>query len=102
MQAKKLIEEGKIESRTFPWAFSRHLKNGLACVHSISLVENIGFGTDSTPTKTVCMKPIVTMEFKKPLKINIEIVPDKSSDLKFINTDRIANVLYKVLRILKK
>jgi hypothetical protein len=84
VQAKNLIEEGKIDSWAYPWGLSRHLKNGLACVPSVSLIENIGFGTDSTHSKTKYLKPIVALELTKPLKMNLEIVPDRAYDLKFI------------------
>jgi hypothetical protein len=97
VQAKYLIEEGKIDSWGYPWALSRHLKNGLACVPSVSLIENIGFGTDSTHTKTAHLKPIVAMELTKPLKINLEIVPDKSYDLKFIEGSNWQSILQSIV-----
>jgi hypothetical protein len=86
---------GKMNTWDYPWAYSRHLHGGIACVPAVSLVTNIGFSERATHTKGKNLDKVYRNEIRFPVRFNDNIVADKSYDLLFISRPGI------VCRVLK-
>lgn len=89
LNAKKKIQLGEMNTWDYPWAYSRHLKGGGACVPSKSLISNIGFGENATHTFGSQMNSVDRNEIKFPTKPNNVVVFDEDYDLKFIGKSSI-------------
>ena len=84
LSARSQIRSGEIDAWDYQWAYSRHLIGGLACVPSVSLVENIGFGPNATHTRIPPSRIVRRKELSLPLTVNLEKQADKEYDLRFI------------------
>lgn len=84
VSAKKRIDAGEISTWDYPWAYSRHLQGGLACVPSVSMISNIGFGPGATHTKTHRSDMVQALNFQLPAKANPHMVADAKYDWKFL------------------
>ena len=66
----QLTQDGHINTWDYQWTFSCWLQSGLSIIPSVNLVSNIGFGFDSTHTKSKKNKtvdmPVEAVDF--PLK----------------------------------
>ena len=75
-----------VDTWDYQFSFARNINNGLACVPSINLIENIGFGADATHTKSVAPTGagrVIAGELSYPLRDNPFMVPDRDYDAKF-------------------
>jgi FlaA1/EpsC-like NDP-sugar epimerase len=75
----ELIEQNKIDSWAYPWNYSNLMQNGLSIVPSVNLVSNIGFGTNSTHTKST-LSPAADLPARRmpfPLKHPRYVMRDK-------------------------
>ena len=84
LNAKKKILLGQISTWAYQWGYTRHKYQGLACVPSVSLISNIGFGTDATHTVSNSCDHIVHKEITLPLIVNNEVLPDLIYDRRFL------------------
>jgi hypothetical protein len=87
LKRQKLISNAyskNINSWAYPWAFARHVNNGLSCVPSKSLIKNIGFGEDATHTVNIVCDGVNSHDITFPLKNNFFFFPDRDYDLLFI------------------
>lgn len=101
--AKKNNQAGVFNSWAYPWALSRLANNGLACVTSISLVQNIGFGEGATHTDSQNKDAVIEQEISFPLRDNNKLIPDLHYDLLFIGNAGFLRRLYRqIQRLLKK
>jgi hypothetical protein len=80
------VQNGTLDSCGYRWTFSVAAHNGL-CIHpSVNLVQNIGFGPDSTHTKHAG-DPLVRLEAQPiafPLVAPAVLAPDYSADRQFV------------------
>ena len=106
LKAKELILTGKMSSWAFPWAFTRHKVGGLACVPSLSLIRNIGFGNESTHTKRAQDDAVSVHELLFPLKPNLNISPNIEYDILFLGSEslktRIYNLVLKSINMVRR
>lgn len=98
VEAKKQIKSGKIDTWDYQWGYSRTINKGLACVPSISLIQNIGFNDQATHTKKT-KEHVIAQDIEFPLKINEVVTPDNLYDLKFIKRD---GIIKKIINLLNK
>lgn len=70
----------KMNTWDYQWAYARHKNNGLACVPTKSLIENVGFGADATHTSGVNTDNVLRHEIEFPIKENEFVVPDRRYD----------------------
>jgi hypothetical protein len=85
IRKKELLNSPK-SSWAYPWAFSRHINSGLSCVSSKNLIQNVGFGLDSTHNiKYSKVFDLKRKEINFPLRENKIIVADRDYDLLFLN-----------------
>lgn len=100
---QKMIYESivvnKMNTWDYQWAYTRHKNNGLACVPTKSLIENIGFGEDATHTSGVNTDNVHKHEIVFPIIENEIVVPDRKYDAKFISK---LSLFTRVIRKLKK
>lgn len=75
----------KIDTWDYQWGYARHKNSAMACVPSKSLIENIGFGVDSTHTFGLNNDRVTKHEISFPLYNNIFIVADRCYDENFIS-----------------
>jgi hypothetical protein len=100
MYAKKKSLIGEINTWDYSWAYSRHLKGGIACVPSKSLISNIGFGKDATHTFSSDMDSVYRQEIKFPLRSNNVVVTDEDYDLRFIGKPSTVKRLFLKLKLM--
>jgi len=70
----------KVNTWDYQWGYARHKNNGLACVPSRSLIENIGFGEAATHTFGMNPDDVFRNEIDFPLKWKKFFVPDRAYD----------------------
>ena len=87
-----------MDTWAYPWAYSRHLHAGMACVPAVSLVVNIGFSEEATHTVGKNFDIVCRHEISFPIRVNENIVADKSYDFLFIRRD---NIFFRCLRRFK-
>jgi len=73
----------KIDTWDYSWGFSRHINNGLACVPSKSLIQNIGFSPEATHTIAKNRNQVAAQNIKLSLASNVFVVPDREYDALF-------------------
>ena len=94
------IVVNNMDTWDYQWAYARHKNSGMACVPSVSLIENIGFGEDATHTFGHNTDNVKKHEIKWPLKENRFIVADRKYDELFI---RPVNIFSKIInKLIKK
>jgi len=94
----KSIVLNNMDTWDYQWAYARHKNNGIACVPSQSLVENIGFGGDATHTLGINRDNVCNHEITLPIKENIFIVPDREYDKLFLANNTIFRRMFDCLR----
>jgi hypothetical protein len=99
LNAKISNLNGEMSSWAYPWAYSRHKQAGMACVPTVSLIMNIGFGVDATHTINDSSQVVIAQELSFPILINSECKPDEAYDLLFIEHP---NLLARMLGRLKR
>ena len=75
----------KMNTWDYQWAYARHKQNGLACVPSKSLIENIGFGENATHTSGQNQDDVQRHEMIFPIIESKFVVPDRDYDEKFLS-----------------
>jgi hypothetical protein len=85
--AKKKIQSGEMNTWAYPWGYSRHVQGGMACVPSVSLIQNIGYGVEATHTRGSKADTVSRWELSLPLSLNEEIKPDCRYDMRFLGVD---------------
>ena len=101
LNAKMANETGLINTWDYPWGYSRHINAGLACVPSVSLITNVGFGEDATHTVGEG-SDVVAEEISLPIEENLIISPDLEYDIKFIKPRSIVRrVLHRIIKAMK-
>jgi len=98
VSAKKSIDGGEISAWDYPWAYSRHLQGGLACVPSVSMISNIGFGPEATHTKVPPPNMIEALNLQLPAKANPHLVADVKYDLKWLGRRNFCSRVFNRLR----
>lgn len=98
LMAEKKISEGKMNTWDYPWAFSRHIKKGMACVPTVSLISNIGFGADATHTNSSDLDLVKHQEIGFPIRFNSNMSADADYDLKFVRPHTIRQRLLRRLK----
>jgi hypothetical protein len=100
IRAKEIADarNANVNSWAYPWGFTRHINSGLAIVPSVNLVENIGFGDDSTHTKGKKGFSSNTYEMTFPLINNNIVVADRKYDELFLAKKRIKKRIADLLR----
>ena len=96
------IKTHSVDTWDYQWSYSINMNNGLACVPSVNLIENIGFGKDATHTLTMPKKVFKKEELKFPLRRNDFIVPDRQYDDSLIPHKPIIQSIKKLLLRMKK
>jgi hypothetical protein len=84
LHAKKSNERGTMSTWAYPWGFARHKHSAIACVPSINLVSNIGFGNGATHTTDAPIQHLPGNEIPLPLKPNFNLSADQDYDLLFL------------------
>jgi hypothetical protein len=102
VSAKEKIMSGELDTWDYQWALSRHFHVGLACVPSISLIRNIGFGVDATHTKLVEADSVNEHEIKLPIAYNDAISPDREYDVLFIKRKPLLVRIFEKLKYIAK
>ncbi len=82
--AMKKMTGGTIDSWAYPWGYSRNAQAGLACVPTVSLITNIGFGPGATHTTNVGSKKVVAKDISSPIRHNTVLCADKHYDFRFL------------------
>jgi len=102
LQRQKMIFDSiiikDINSWAYQWGYARHKNNGLACVPSMSLIENIGFGEDATNTSGVNTDNVSKHEISFPIKENRFVIPDRFYDDNFFKIEKIIDRLLNKLK----
>ena len=94
------MKNNEINTWDYPWAYTRHLKNGIACVPSKSLISNIGFGEEATHTVNSNMDRVNRHEILFPIRPNHVVVADEDYDLKFIaKPSKVKRICIKLKRL---
>lgn len=75
-----------ISAWDYQWGFARHKNSGLACVPSVSLIKNIGFGSEGTHTAYTSDDGVTLGALQFPLNENKFIVADRDYDYQFIKS----------------
>jgi hypothetical protein len=102
LRAKKSISIGEMDAWAYAWGFTRHVRQGIACVPSKSLVENIGFGSDATHTTGSKADKVCRQKIDFPLKENPDMTPDMAYDALFIEHRPILlRIIRKIARVLR-
>ena len=96
LNANKKIKSGQMNSWAYPWAYSRHINMGLACIPSKSLIRNIGFGAEATHTSGG-QDDVQEQEINFPLNPNFSVNPDQSYDYKFIANGSMVEKIFRRL-----
>jgi len=89
----------KMDAWGYQWAYARHKNSGMACVPSVSLIENIGFGENATHTFGSNPDNIKRHEISFPLRENKFVVVDREYDELFFEQP---NVLLRIINKLQK
>jgi hypothetical protein len=98
--AKNKIRIGEMNTWAYPWAFSRHKQRAIACVPSVSLITNIGFGADATHTRGSYIDGVRNVEINLPTRINKTQLADVQYDLNFLNqTSMLQRILRRLIRL---
>lgn len=102
---------GKIDTWDYQWQFSSWVQNGLTILPSRNLVKNIGFGDDSTHTKSggwIGRLPLESISFplEHPKEIARDRVADRWTDLNVVRTsvpiaERILSRIWALARRIK-
>jgi hypothetical protein len=79
------IITNNLDTWDYQWGYARCKNNGLACVPSVSLIENIGFGDDATHTFVSNDDNVKRHDIDFPIKENVFVVPDRKYDELFLN-----------------
>jgi len=102
LQRQKMIFDSiiikDINTWAYQWGYARHKNNGLACVPSMSLIENIGFGEDATNTSGVNTDNVSKHEISFPIKENRFVIPDRFYDDNFFKIEKIIDRLLNKLK----
>jgi len=102
LQRQKMIFDSiiikDINTWDYQWGYARHKNNGLACVPSMSLIENIGFGEDATNTSGVNTDNVSKHEISFPIKENRFVIPDRFYDDNFFKIEKIIDRLLNKLK----
>lgn len=83
----------------YQWAYARHKNSGMACVPSVSLIENIGFNEDATHTFGNNTDNVKKHEIRLPVNENSFVVAYREYDELFFKH---VNFLSRILNKLKK
>lgn len=95
------VIEKNINTWDYQWGYARHKNNGLACVPSKSLIENIGFGSEATHTFGPNNDLVIRNEMVFPIKDNKFFIPDREYDIKFLGVTSMPNrVINKIKKML--
>lgn len=93
----------KMNTWDYQWAYARHKNSGMACVPSVSLIENIGFGEDATHTFGNNSDDVKKHEIGLPLKENKFVVADRGYDELFLSNEcflqKIKSTIKNILKI---
>lgn len=77
--------KNKIDAWSYAWSFARIINSGLSVVPSVNLIKNLGFGSDSSHTKSrknaFSSQKIYSIKF--PLKEPEYIIADRVFDKKY-------------------
>jgi len=93
----------KMDTWDYQWAYARHKNSGLACVPSVSLIENIGFGDDATHTLGRNPDNVKRHEISFPLRENPFVVPDREYDeLFFSHNYNFYSILLSIKNFIKR
>ncbi len=92
----------KMNTWDYQWAYARHKNNGMACVPSVSLIENIGFGKEATHTFGDNQDNVEKSEMEFPLKENKFFFPDRKYDELFLfnKTNLFLRIKNKLIRVI--
>jgi hypothetical protein len=82
-----LRKKGDVSFWDYQWGLARNMQSGLSVVPSVNLIENIGFGADSTHTQNEKDKSgnIQAFHLEFPLKHPPFVAVDRKFDEKMIN-----------------
>ncbi len=92
----KCIDAGYVSSWDWPWYFSLSAQNQLCIFPEVSLVSNIGFGSDATHTTTIGQSQVQSLanDLSFPLRHPDRVIPNVSFDKHFY---RYNNSLYNAI-----
>lgn len=79
-QLRNVQVDSRLSAWDYQWGYSRHRNSAFACVPSVSLIENIGFGEDATHTFANYGVPIRREDLDFPLRENRFVVVDRAYD----------------------
>lgn len=79
-QLRNVQVDSRLSAWDYQWGYSRHRNSAFACVPSVSLIENIGFGEDATHTFANHGIPIHRDDLNFPLRENRFVVVDRAYD----------------------
>lgn len=96
-----MVKYMKIDTWDYQWSFCRNINSGMSCVPSKNLVENIGFGINSTHTKNIKKYKFLLNNLDFPLRNNNLVVVDKKYDDLFFS-DIVIRFLIMRIRIFIK
>lgn len=80
------VQRGALDSYGYRWTFSVRVQNGLSVNPVVNLVQNIGFGPDSTHTRDA-RDPLGKLEARAltfPLVAPLALKPDAEADRRFV------------------
>lgn len=82
MNIYQAVYDGKIDSWGYPWLYSRIIAGGISIHPNVNLIQNIGFGPDSTHTKGADIRIINNLpkEIEFPLKHPRFVLTNENAD----------------------
>ena len=93
--------EGKVDAWSYAWSFARLINSGLSIVPAVNLVKNLGFGKESSNTKSrinaFSKLESVNMEF--PLKDPEFVIADGLFDWKYFLKLAVYSKFYSLINL---
>lgn len=98
----ELVQEGRRDSWGYRWMLSNWRKNALAIYSKTSLVQNIGYGKDSTHTRGMSYKLMPTEEMEFPLIHPAEVQANSELDAKLEDCCYSRSALQRILWVARR
>lgn len=92
---------GKVDAWSYAWSFARVINSGLSIVPAVNLIKNLGFGSESSNTKSSknAFSELVRRDMRFPLKDPQYIVADRQFDWQYFLKLAVYSRVYSVINL---